>query len=231
MSKANTIKFNGSQFLVEIVGQKPASLARSGPISFSGASATNPGSITVANNSQFKGKAGDIAIITNAGDLDGEYILKSVTFTKIEFASDWTNKTIPKDFSAAKIAIKSDFTDKNFCELKSIQKSGSSIEQVDISTICSVDGKDYAPGDREEGTLTLTFFLDPDSPTLQMLEKYEFSQEKFWSKVIFPNSRGQYLFYGSVETGLNLDGQVGGRWDSGCAIRLSGRSVLITEQA
>ncbi|WDU52667.1 hypothetical protein [Taylorella equigenitalis] len=114
----------------------------------------------------------------------------------------------------------------NFCPTKSIQKSGASTEQEDVSTICS-DGKDYEAGSREEGNITLNFFLSPNHEVQQLLEKYEFSGEKFWTKLELSNNQGSYLFYGSIETGLSIDGSVGGRWESSVTIKLSGRRYFI----
>lgn len=216
MSKAKTIKFNGS----EVTFSKPTTAAG---VVITAVEATSTPTVSATGLTAVKG---DVIVITGLPGYDGSYVVASVASSKVTLAGvDWSGKTVPTSFTNAKVA-KVEFTE-NFCTLKSFQKSGASIEQVDVSTICSTDGKEYESGDREEGTVTMGFWLDPDSEVQAALENYEFSGDKFWAKVKLANNKGTYLFYGSVETGLNLDGQVNGRWDSGIAIKVSGRRYFI----
>ncbi|WDU55628.1 hypothetical protein [Taylorella equigenitalis] len=66
--------------------------------------------------------------------------------------ADWEGKTL-KNGTVQKVEFSA-----NFCSTKSIQKSGASTEQEDVSTICT-EGKDYEAGSREEGNITLNLFL------------------------------------------------------------------------
>ena len=216
MSKAKTIKFNGSG----VTFSKPSTPAG---VAITALETTKPGTVSVTGLTAVKG---DVITITGLSGFDGDYVVASVTTGKFTLAgTDWTEETEPGSYTGAK-AAKVEFGS-NYCEVKSFQKSGASIEQMDVSTICSVDGKDYESGDREEGSLTLGFWLNPGSENQQLLEDYEFEKSKFWTKVKLPNKKGIYLFRGAIETGLNLDGQVGGRWDSGVGIKVDGRRYFV----
>lgn len=220
MSKAKTIKFNGS----EVTFSKPVTTAG---VAVTAVEATNPATVSATGLTAIKG---DVVAITGLPGFDGAYVVASVTAGKFTLAgADWTGKMVPTSYTNAKV-VKVEFS-AGFCALKSFQKSGASIEQVDVSTICSVEGKEYESGDREEGTVTLGFWLDPNSEIQNILEGHEFSGEKFWTKLKLSNNKGSYLFYGAVETGLNLDGQVNGRWDSGLAIKVSGRRYFVQADA
>ena len=216
MSKATTIKFKGSQVFFQ---QKIASPTE---IPITDVTATNPGTVTASGAATQKG---DIITIDGLEGFNGSYVVSSVDSSGIITlaGADWSGLNDPTDLSDA-VATSVQFMN-NFCQLKSFQKSGSTVAQEDVTTICDVDGTNYEPGDREEGTITLQFWYDMTNAVQEQLEDYEFSQEKFWTKVVLPNNKGAVLFYGAIETGLNMDGATGspGRWDSGCAIRVSGR--------
>lgn len=216
MSKAKTIKFNGS----EVTFSKPTTATG---VAITAVEATSTPTVSATG---LTAVMGDVITISGLPGFDGSYVVSSVSTGKFTLVGvDWSGKTVPSSFTNAK-GVKVEFSPQ-FCGLKSFQKSGASIEQVDVSTICSVEGKDYESGDREEGSVTLGFWLEPNSDVQNILEGYEFSGEKFWTKLKLSNNKGSYLFYGNVETGLNLDGQVNGRWDSGLAVKISGRRYFV----
>ncbi|EMF0798435.1 TPA: hypothetical protein L3F81_003875, partial [Proteus mirabilis] len=45
-------------------------------------------------------------------------------------------------------------------------------------------------------------------------------------KMVLTRDEGSMFYYGSVETGMNIDGSVGQMMDSGISIKLSGRDYL-----
>lgn len=215
MSKATTIKFKGSKVYFQKKVETPTTV----PVT--AVTATNPATLTATGLTAVKG---DVITVTGLEGFEGSYVVASVATGTVTLANtDWSGKTVPTDFEDALAGTIQYVTE--FCQLKSFQKSGSTVAQEDVSTICSVDGPEFEGGDREEGTITLQFWYDMTNPVQEQLEDYEFSQEKFWTKVELANNKGTVLFYGGIETGLNMDGATGspGRWDSGCAIRVSGR--------
>lgn len=217
MSKAKTIKFNGSKVQI----QKILAGASVATVAVTAVTATNPATV----KSTIQAKKGDIITLTGLEGFNGEYVVSAVDNGTITLANtDWSDKTVPTAYTQAKVALVQFY--ENFCELKNIQKSGATVEQIDVSTICSTDGKDYEPGDREEGTLTMQFFLNPNSPIQAALEEYEYNGEKFWVRLQL-NGGGAYIFNGSIETGMNIDGQVAGRYESGITMKLSGRRYFV----
>ncbi|MDR9740770.1 hypothetical protein [Proteus terrae] len=64
------------------------------------------------------------------------------------------------------------------------------------------------------------------SDVQRLLRKYENSKEKFAVKMVLTRDEGSMFYYGSVETGMNIDGSVGQMMDSGISIKLSGRDYL-----
>lgn len=216
MSKGKTFKFNGSKVQIQKVITSPATTA------ITELTATNPATV----KSTIKAKKGDIVTISGLEGFNGDYVVSAVDSSgALTLANtNWLGKKIPSAYTGSKIGLVQFFD--NFCELKNIQKSGATVEQIDVSTICS-EGKEYEAGDREEGSLTMQFFLNPNSPIQQALEEYEYSGEKFWVRLLLPQNQGTYIFNGSVETGINIDGQVAGRWESGLAMKLSGRRYFM----
>ncbi|AUU39497.1 TPA: hypothetical protein ACKRTJ_003674 [Proteus mirabilis] len=183
----------------------------------------SPATITIANN---KLKADDMIMLSGLGELDGRFPVAQVDGNKVTLCDevDWSDKTLPTDFSSAK-AQRIQWSN-NFCAVKSFSKDGSTTEQIDVTTICS-DGKEYESGDTEYGSIKLTFFLRYSSSEVQrLLRKYENSKEKFAVKMVLTRNEGSMFYYGSVETGMNIDGSVGQMMDSGISIKLSGRDYL-----
>lgn len=218
MSKAKTVKFNGSKVQI----QKILAAATLATVAVTGITATNPATV----KSTIQAKKGDIITLTGLDGFNGDYVVSASESGTLTLANtDWSGKSVPSAYTQAKVGLVQFY--ENFCELKNIQKSGATVEQIDVSTICSTDGKDYEAGDREEGTLTMQFFLNPNSPIQQALEEYEYNGEKFWVRLQLSDSSGAYIFYGSIETGINIDGQVAGRYESGIAMKLSGRRYFV----
>lgn len=222
MSKASTVKFKGSVVRFQRADGAAPSTA------VTAVTATNPATVSATGLTVVRG---DVLILQGLADFDGSYVVSSVESGVATIAADWSGKTVPTDYENA-VAGKAVFS-QEFCQLKSFQKSGSTTDQEDVSTICSVEGKDYESGDREEGTATLQFWYDMTNPVQELLEDYEFSGDKFWTRIELPKNKGVVLFNGNIETGLNMDGQVGspGRWDSGVAIKISGRRYNVKPEA
>lgn len=218
MANGRSIKFNGSKVQI----QKIIDAASAATVAITGLTATNPATVKTTLNA----KKGDIITLTGLDGFEGDYVVSAVDSGTLTLANtDWSGKTVPSSFTSAKVGLVQFFD--NFCELKNFQKSGATVEQIDVSTICSTDGKDYESGDREEGSLSMQFFMKPSSPVQTALEQYEYSGDKFWVRMLLSDGSGTYIFRGSIETGLNIDGQVAGRWESGVSMKLSGRRYFV----
>lgn len=212
---AKTSKFNGSKVQLQ-------KLTPSASVNITAVGVANPATITAQG---LNAKRGDVLIITGLDGFSGSYVVASVSSNVFTLAGvDWQGRTAPANYNGAKVALAQFFD--NFCELKSFQKSASSVEQVDVSTICSTNGKEYEAGEYEEGTLTLQYYQGENSPVQQALEAYERSMDKFWVRLVLLDGTA-ILFYGSVESGPSLDGQVGGRWECSVGVKLSGRRVVL----
>ncbi|HCZ8848629.1 TPA: hypothetical protein O4F25_002468 [Proteus mirabilis] len=183
----------------------------------------SPATLTIEGS---KLKADDMVVLSGLGELDGRFPVASVEGDKVTLCDevDWSEKTLPTDFTEAK-AQRIQWSN-NFCAVKSFSKDGSTTEQIDVTTICS-DGKEYESGDTEYGSIKLTFFLQYSSSAVQrLLRKYENSKEKFAVKMVLTRDEGAMFYFGSIETGMNIEGSVGQMMDSGVSIKLSGRDYL-----
>lgn len=187
----------------------------------------SPATVTIENS---KLRADDMITLSGLGDLDGRYPVSGVTGNKVTLCEevDWSEKTTPADFAAAK-ARRLTWSN-NFCAVKSFSKDGATTEQVDVTTICS-DGKEFEPGDTDYGTIKLTFFLRYGTSEIQrLLRRYENNKEKFAVKMVLTRDEGTIFYYGSVETGMNIEGSIGQMVNSGVSVKLSGRDYLNVPQ-
>ncbi|HBC5641090.1 hypothetical protein JEP09_18160 [Proteus mirabilis] len=187
------------------------------------AATLSPATLTIEGS---KLKADDMIVLSGLGELDGRFPVASVEGDKVTLCDevDWSEKTLPTDFTEAKVQRIQ--WSNNFCAVKSFSKDGSTTEQIDVTTICS-DGKEYESGDTEYGSIKLTFFLQYSSSAVQrLLRKYENSKEKFAVKMVLTRDEGTMFYFGSIETGMNIEGSVGQMMDSGVSIKLSGRDYL-----
>lgn len=179
---------------------------------------TNPGTVSVTGSTAAKG---DVITLAGIGDgYDGTYVVASAaTGTMTLAGADWSGLTVPSSYASATSALH-EFSS-NFCEVTSINKTGGSIDQVEVTSLCSTR-KEYEPGLPDSGTLALGFNFAPATTIQALLAAYETSGEKFWVKLILPRLQGTMLYYGSIQTGLNMDGAVNGNFTSGVTIQLSG---------
>lgn len=187
-----------------------------------------PATVTVEGG---KFKTDDMIVLSGLGDLDGRYPVAQADGNTITLCDevDWSEKTQPEDLSEAK--AQRVLWANNFCAVKSFSKDGATTEQVDVTTICS-DGKEFEPGDTDYGTIKLTFFLRYGTSEVQrLLRRYENNKEKFAVKMVLTRDEGTIFYYGSIETGMNIEGSVGQMVDSGVSIKLSGRDYLNVPQS
>src|SRR5690606_22104798 len=110
--------------------------------------------------------------------------------------------------------------------IKSFSRAGGTVDQNEITNICS-DGKEFEPGLYDGGTLALTFNYYPSATVQTKLSDYEDSGDKFWTRWELPRVSTTLLHYGSIQTGANIDGTVGGNYESGVTIKVSGRPVRV----
>ena len=208
MSKGQVTPFKGSKFFIQT--------DVSAGTSITSVTATKPGTLETA---EVVAK-GDILVITGLPGFDGEYVVSSVSLGTVTLANaDWTGLEVPSDYTGA-LAAAAKFS-ANWCEVTGISKTGGTIDQTEVSTICSVR-KEYEPGLADAGTLQVNFNFAPATDIQQQLLAYEVSAEKFWAKLVLPRSQGTMLYYGSIQTGMNMDGAVNGNYTSGVTIQLSG---------
>lgn len=179
--------------------------------------ATNPGTMTIADTDLVKG---DVVTISGLEDFAGSYVVASVSTGTVTLSgADWTGYDVPASYVGA-TAAPHEFTS-NFCEVTSINKTGGTIDQNEVSTICSTR-KEYEAGLADSGTLALGFNFAPAVTVQEQLLEHEVSGEKFWVKLVLPRSQGTMMYYGSIQTGINMDGAVNGNYTSGVTMQLSG---------
>ncbi|HWL29956.1 MAG TPA: hypothetical protein VNQ97_13720 [Burkholderiaceae bacterium] len=185
--------------------------------SITAVTATNPGTATITSTTLVKG---DVVTIAGLGDFDGTYVVKDVATSTVTLAgADWSGYDVPASYVGATAAAH-EFTS-NFCEVTSISKTGGTVDQNEVTTICSTR-KEYEAGLADSGTLQIGFNFAPAQAVQERLLEHELSTEKFWSKLVLPRNQGTMLYYGSVQTGMNMDGAVNGNYTSGVTIQLSG---------
>lgn len=177
-----------------------------------------------------KFKPNDVIILSDAGDLNGIYPVDTVEGNKLTLCPEvsWKEKTLPDSFNEA--LAERVLWSNNFCAVRSLSKDGSTTEQVDVTTMCS-DGKEFEPGDTDYGTLKLTFFYRPTTAIQSLLRRYENDKEKFSIRLTLTRGEGTVFYYGSIETGMNIEGSTGQMYESGVSIKLSGRDYINPEKS
>lgn len=187
----------------------------------------SPGVITVTLSPA--AVKGDVIVIAGMGYRDGAYVVASVASNAYTLAgADWSAIDVPGSYTGATVA-KVTFGD-NFCDIKSFSRAGGTTDQNEITNICS-EGKEYEPGLYDGGSLSLTFNYYPDATVQEKLSAYEDSGDKFWTRWEMPRINTVLLHYGAIETGANIDGSVGGNYESGVSIKISGRPRRINTGA
>lgn len=216
MPVGKTTPFKGSQFLIET--------SRDGGKVITGITNANPPVVSIAAHGY---TAGTPITIENVNEeIDGAYIVTNPAAGTFELLN--------ADFSGMS-AITVDAESKSFailfssaCEVTSISKTGGTIDQTEVSSICSTR-KEYESGLADAGTLQINFNYAPATTVQQKLEAYEISGDKFWQKLVLPRKQGTLLLYGAIQTGINIDGAVNGVFSSGVTIQLSGDYYRIPE--
>lgn len=218
MPRGKVTKFRGSKLFIDL-GTTTVSEV------ITDITATNPGTVTVTATTA---KKGDVVTVSGPDGFDGAYVVKAVATDVITLANaDWSDLTVPEG-PAGTIGIH-DFSS-NFCELTGFADSGSTINQDDVSTICSGMYNDFEPSSIDPGTLQLDFNAAPAEAIQTKLREYETSLEAFWVKIKLTNAQGTMLYYGSIQTGASLTGDAGtSNLTSGVTIKLSGPKYHIKE--
>lgn len=217
MSQGATTPFKGSTFLIE------SGLTESQKIT--DIHQTNPAEVTVASHGYRTGDVVRITGLANAGMtelIDGGYPIQ--VLTDDTFALLGVDATAYHPYTKGARAAAKQWL--NVCELKTINKQGGNIDQIDVTTICSAK-KEYEPGLADEGTLQLDFNYAPAVAAQRQLTAYERHSESFWMKLILPRRQGMLLFNGSLQQGSSFQGGVGQVYTSNVTIKLSGEVVHI----
>lgn len=210
MSK--TTEFQGSKFYLQKGLEATKKIT---------AMTTSPATITIASSGY---AAGDMIFIAGLGGMDGYYPIKSVASDSglITLADEvnWSQFDKVTTFTNA-TAAKVQFHD-NFCAIKSIAQDGSTLEEEDTTTICS-EGEETGPGEIKHGSIKLTFFLNFGSDVQLALREKFYSKENFAYLLKLKEKQGSIYGTGFVQTSMNLDGQVKGKWESGATIKMAKR--------
>lgn len=192
-------------------------------VSITAVSQAKPGVVTTAAVAA----KGDVVQITGLPGYDGEYVVSAVgTGTLTLAGADWSGLNVPSSYTGALAAVAK--WNSKFCDIKSFSRSGGTIDQEEITDVCSVDGKEFASGLFDGGTLTLTFNYYPDDTVQAALSALEESGAKFWTRWELPKVTTKLLHFGSIQTGANIDGDVAGSFQSGVTIKISGRPVRVS---
>ncbi|CCD29894.1 conserved hypothetical protein [Candidatus Glomeribacter gigasporarum BEG34] len=217
MSQGATTPFKGSAFFIE---SGSGEAKRSTDIR-----QTNPAVVTIASHGYRTGEVVTITGMAQAGMMeliDGGYPVQALsddTFALIGIDASAYHAYTKGATAAAKQWL-------NVCELKTINKQGGSIDQIDVTTICSAK-KEYEPGLADEGTLQLDFNYAPAAAAQRQLADYERHSATFWMKLTLPRRQGLLLFNGSLQQGSSFQGGVGQVYTSNVTIKLSGEVVHI----
>lgn len=209
MAKGAITPFRGSKLFIQTGVDSPGE-------AITAVTNTNPGTVTTTTPAV----KGDVITIDGLPGYNGAYVVASASGGTLTLAgADWSGNTVPADYVDATSAAH-EFS-ANWCEVTSISKTGGTIDQNEVSTICSTR-KEYEPGLADAGTLQVNFNFAPATDIQQQLMDYEISGEKFWVKLVLPRDQGTMMYYGSIQTGMNMDGAVNGNYTSGVTIQLSG---------
>ncbi|AEC22285.1 hypothetical protein PT7_P049 (plasmid) [Pusillimonas sp. T7-7] len=210
MAKGKVTPFRGSKLFI----QSGVSITTE---AVTAVTTTNPGTMTITGTTLVKG---DVVSVAGLDDFDGSYVVANVAVDVVTLAgADWSGYEVPASYVGATAAVH-EFTS-NFCEVTSISKTGGTVDQNEVTTICSTR-KEYEAGLADSGTLALGFNFAPAVSVQEQLLEHEISGEKFWVKLVLPRSQGTMLYYGSIQTGINMDGAVNGNYTSGVTMQLSG---------
>lgn len=219
MAQAKVVPVKGTKFFVQ------SGLGT--PVAPTLVTKANPGVVTVTLSPA--AAKGDVIVISGLGYRDGAYVVASVAVDEYTLAgADWSGIDVPASYTGSTVA-KVTFGD-NFCDIKSFSRSGGTVDQNEITNICS-EGKEFESGLYDGGTLGLTFNYYPDATVQAKLSDYEDSGDKFWTRWELPRVNTVLLHYGSIQTGANIDGSVGGNYESGVTIKISGRPTRVNTGA
>lgn len=171
-------------------------------------------------------KAGDMIKITGLGSLDGYYPVKSVQTDVLTLADEvnWSEQVKPSSFTGAKVSVVN-WSD-NFCAIKNIEGEGDTLNEVDITTMCS-EGTETEAGEIEYGSIKLTFFYAPATAMQQDLRKKFFNKETFPWMMVLKNAQGSLYGTGFIQTSPNFSGEVKGKFESGVTIKKAKRDYLL----
>ena len=171
-------------------------------------------------------KAGDMIKITGLGSLDGYYPVKSVQTEVLTLADEvnWSGQVKPSSFTEAKVSVVN-WSD-NFCAIKNIEGEGDTLNEVDITTMCS-EGTETEAGEIEYGSIKLTFFYAPATAMQQDLRKKFFNKETFPWMMVLKNAQGSLYGTGFIQTSPNFSGEVKGKFESGVTIKKAKRDYLL----
>lgn len=214
MAVGKTTPFKGSKFFIQ-TGEDAGKV-------ITGITNAQPPVVSIANHGYTAGTP--ITIKDVNAEVDGAYIVANPDTGTFELqGADFTAvDTIV--VTAESKAYSLTFT--SACEVTSINKTGGTIDQTEVSSICS-ERKEYESGLADAGTLQINFNYAPATAVQQKLEEYELSAEKFWQKLVLPRQQGTLLLYGAIQTGMNIDGAVNGVFTSSVTIQLSGNYYRI----
>lgn len=171
-------------------------------------------------------KRGDLIKLTGLGSLDGYYPVKSVNGDVITLADEvnWTDYDKPTDFSQAKLAKVR--WSSNFCAIKQIEKDGDTLNEEDVTTMCS-EGTETEPGEIEYGSVKLSFRYAPATAIQMNLRKKFYDKETFPYLLVLKNDQGSLYGTGFIQTGINYSGEVKGKFESGVTIKPSKRDYWL----
>lgn len=109
------------------------------------------------------------------------------------------------------------------CQLTGISKQGGGADQIDVSTVCDEEFKEFIQGTADTGTLTLDYLYDPTGTVMQAIEAAEASGDQVAIKIVEKNSSWTIILLGTVQS-TNWSGSMGDPAYKGSAtIKLSGR--------
>jgi len=109
----------------------------------------------------------------------------------------------------------------NFCELTGYNRTGGTKPEIDATTICSVDFREYELGLGDLGTAQLDFNFAPETAIQSALRSFDSSGDITAVRIVLPKGGGQRTVLGFVQQ-TSERAAVNGMWTGSMTLKLTG---------
>lgn len=215
MTQAVKWRFPGTKiyFSTGVTGVSPSP-------SITAISLTEPPIVTAAGHGLVTGDVAKLQGIVGATQFNGK-LYPVDDYTTNDFALANEDNTNGNAYTSGGTVDKIAFT--RDCQLTGVSRQGGGADQIDVSTVCDDEFKQFIQGTADTGTLTLDYMYDPIGAVMQAVEAAEASGDYIAIKIVEKNSSWTIILIGTVQT-TNWSGSMGDPvWKGSATIKLSGR--------